>query len=100
MVCIPVSFFPRIPKSALCTTDKGANVVAATNSKCQINNYYCACYHLSTSINIGWERFCEENTELHSLNECVDCLEKCVKKSGGIQYNLTATLKSCGKARP
>ena len=79
-----------------CTTDKGANMVAATNSKCHIN---CACL-FSTSINTGWERSCGESTELHSLNECADCLVKFVKKSGGIQYNLPATLKSGGKTQP
>jgi len=34
------------------------------------------------------------------LNECTDCLVKFVMKSGGIQYNLPATLKSGGKTRP
>jgi len=77
-----------------CTTDKGANMVAATNSKCHIN---CACHRLSTSINTGWERSRGESTELYSLNECADCLVKFVKKSDGIQYNLPATLKSGGK---
>jgi len=41
-----------------------------------------------------------ESTELYSLNECADCLVKFVKKSGEIQYNLPATLKSDGKTRP
>jgi len=72
-------------------------MVAATNSKCHIN---CACHHLSTSINTGWERSYGESPELYSLNECADCLVKFVKKSGGIQYNLPATLKSGGKTRP
>ena len=81
-------------ESVPCTTDKGANMVAATNSKCHIN---CAFHCLSTSINTGWERSCEENTELCSLNKCADCLVKFVKKSVGIQYNLPATLKSDGK---
>ena len=33
-----------------CTTDKGANIVAATHSKCHIN---CLCHRLSTSTNTG-----------------------------------------------
>ena len=80
-----------------CTTDKGANMVAATHSKCHIN---CACHRLSTSINTGWEISCDQSVELNSLNECADSLVKFVKKSGGIQYNLPATLKSGGKTRP
>jgi len=40
------------------------------------------------------------STELYSLNECTDCLVKFVKKSGGVQYNLPATLKSGGKTQP
>ena len=80
-----------------CTTDKGANMVAATHSKCHIN---CACHRLSTSINAGWEISCDQSVELNSLNECADNLVKFVKKSGGIQYNLPATLKSGGKTRP
>ena len=79
-----------------CTTDKGANMLAVTHSKCHIN---CACHRLSTSINTGWEISCDQNVELNSLNECADGLVKFVKKSGGIQY-LPATLKSGGKTRP
>ena len=37
---------------------------------------------------------------MYSLNECADCLVKFVKKSGGIQYNLPATLRSGGKTQP
>ena len=47
-----------------CTTDKDANMVAATHSKCHIN---CACHRLSTSINTGWEVSCEQSDDLQSL---------------------------------
>ena len=80
-----------------CTTDKGANIVAATNSKCHVN---CACHRLLTSINTAWEKACEESNDFCLLNECADNLVKFVKKSGGLQYNLPATLKSGGKTRP
>ena len=56
-----------------CTTDKGANMVAATHSKCHIN---CACHCLSTAINAGWEISCELCVDLKSLNECADSLIK------------------------
>ena len=65
-----------------CTTDKGPNMILATHSKCHIN---CACNHLSTSINIGWEICCEQSDDLQSLNENTDNLVKFVKKSGDIQ---------------
>ena len=71
-------------------------MVAATNSKCHVN---CACHRLSTSINTAWEKACEESNYLCSLNECADNLVKFVKKSGGFQCNLLATLKSGGKTR-
>ena len=44
-----------------CTTDKGANMVATTHSKCPIN---CACHPLFTSINTGWEISCEQSDDL------------------------------------
>ena len=34
------------------TTDKGANIVAATSQKQQLN---CACYHLNTAQEKAWE---------------------------------------------
>jgi len=80
-----------------CTTDKGSNMVAATKSKCHVN---CACHRLSTSINTAWEASCAEIEELKELDDCSNSLVKFVKKSGGIQYNLPATLKSGGKTRP
>ena len=67
-------------ESVPCTTDKGSNMVAATNSKCHVN---CACHRLSTSINTGWEQACEDSNELCSLNEYADNLVKFVKKSDG-----------------
>ena len=54
-----------------CTTDKDANMVAATQSKCHIN---CACHRLSTSINTEWEISCEQSDDLQSLNENADNL--------------------------
>lgn len=80
-----------------CTTEKGANMVAATQSKCHIN---CSCHHLYTTINTRWEISCELSIELKSLNECTDSLIKTVKESGGIQYNLPASLKSGQKTHP
>ena len=74
-----------------CTTDKGANMIAATHSKYHI---ICACHRLSTAINTGWEICCELSIELKSLNKCADSLVKFVKKSGGIKYYLLASLKS------
>ena len=43
---------------------------------------------------------CEQSDDLQCLNESTDSLVKFVKKSGGIQYNLPATLKSGGKTHP
>ena len=37
---------------------------------------------------------------MYSLDDSADRLVKFAKKSGGIQYNLPATLKSGGKTRP
>ena len=80
-----------------CTTDKGSNMVAATKSKCHVN---CAFHCSSTSINTAWDASCAESQELKELDDCANSLVKFVKKSGGIQYNLPATLKAGGKTRP
>ena len=80
-----------------CTTDKGSNMLAATSFKCHVT---CACHRLSTSINTAWEAATEECDELAVLDTSSNNLVKFVKKSGGIQYNLPATLKSGGKTRP
>ena len=85
------------PENTQCTTDKGSNMVAATKSKCHVN---CACHRLSTSINTAWDSSCEESLELKELDDYANGLVKFVKKSGGIQYNLPATLKAGGKTRP
>ena len=77
---------------------KGSNMVAATKSKCHVN---CACHLiLSTSINTAWDASCAESQELKELDDCANSLVKFVKISGGIQYNLPATLKAGGKTRP
>ena len=78
-------------------TDKGSNMVAATKSKCHVN---CACHRLSTSINTAWDTSCTQCVELKELDNCVNSLVKFVKKSGGIQYNIPATLKAGGKTQP
>ena len=80
-----------------CTTEKGSNTLAATSFKCHVT---CACHRLSTSINTAWEAATEECDELAVLDTSSNNLVKFVKKSGGIQYNLPATLKSGGKTRP
>ena len=71
--------------------------VAATKSKCHVN---CAYHCLSTSINTVWDASCAQNEDLKELDDCANSLVKFVKKSGGIQYNLPATLKAGGKTRP
>jgi len=80
-----------------CTTDKRSNMLAATKCKCHIS---CACHSLSTSINSVWEAAVAEYEELCSLDTNSNKLVKFVKKSGGIQYNLPATLKSGRKTQP
>ena len=77
-----------------CTTDKGSNLVAAPKSNCHIN---CAFHHLSTAINTAWDVSCAQIEELKELDDCSNSLVKFVKKSCGIQYNLSATLKAGGK---
>ena len=77
-----------------CTTDKGFDMLAATSFKCHVT---CACHRLSTSINTAWEAATRESEELAVLDTNSNNLVKFVKKSGGIQYNLPATLKSGGK---
>jgi len=74
-----------------CTTDKESNIVAATKSKCHVN---CAYHCLSTSINTAWDASCVQSEELRELDDCSNSLVKFVKKFGGIQYNLPATLKA------
>ena len=66
----------------------------ATSFKCHVT---CACHRLSTSINTAWEAATRESDELAVLDTNSNNLVKFVKKSGGIQYNLPATLKSGGK---
>lgn len=80
-----------------CTTDKGANMVAAASTKCHV---ICACHHLSTSINTAWEKSIEECDDIACLDTSTNNLVKFAKKSGGIQYNLPASLKSGSKTRP
>ena len=67
--------------------------------KLQVSNVTSS-HRLSTSINTAWEAATEECDELAVLDTSSNNLVKFVKKSGGIQYNLPATLKSCGKTRP
>ena len=48
---------------------------------------------MSSFVNINWDSSCEESLELKELDDYANGLVKFVKKSGGIQYNLPATLK-------
>ena len=60
----------------------------------------CARYRLFTSVNTAWEAATKESDELSVLDTSSNNLVKFVKKSGSIQYNLPATLKSGQKTRP
>ena len=77
-----------------CTTNKGSNMVVATKCKCHANR---VCHRLSTSINTTYDALCVQSEELRELDDCANSLVKFVKKSGGIQYNLPASLKAGGK---
>jgi len=55
---------------------------------------------LSTAINTAWEAAIKESDELAVLDTSSNSVVKFVKKSGGIQYNLPAALKSGGKTQP
>ena len=51
-------------------------------------------------LNTAWDTSCTQCVELKELDDCVNSLVKFVKKSGGIQYNIPATLKAGSKTRP
>lgn len=79
------------------TTDKGANIVAATQQATRID---CACHRLSTAINTAWVNAKAKSPELSALDENVNNLVRFVKKSANIQHQLPSTLKSGGTTRP
>lgn len=65
-----------------CTTDKVANIIAATASKTHID---CACHRLNTSIDTAWKKALSRNTDLHQLDSFCHDLVKYVNQSSGIQ---------------
>ncbi|KAI6653454.1 hypothetical protein LOD99_3673 [Oopsacas minuta] len=78
------------PANTPVTTDKGANMVAATAQKIRID---CACHRINTAIKTGWERAMMENEELDQLHDDVNKAVTFAKKSSGIQSELPISLK-------
>lgn len=79
------------------TTDKGSNIVAATQQHTRID---CACHRLSTAISKAWETTKTNCQDLSTLDENVNHLIRFVKKSSNIQHQLPCTLKTGGTTRP
>ena len=80
-----------------CTTDRGANIVAATNELTHID---CLCHRINTIIDVGWSNACKEDFELKSLNQHAHELVTFVLHSSGIQSQLPCSLKHGGVTRP
>ncbi|KAI6657846.1 hypothetical protein LOD99_588 [Oopsacas minuta] len=85
------------PANTPVTTDKGANMVAATAQKIRID---CGCHRINTAIKTGWERAMMENEELDQLHDDVNKAVTFAKKSSGILSELPISLKKGGKIRP
>ena len=84
-------------EQTLCTiqnTDKSSNMSVATNCKCHIYNK-CACHHFfSTCATNAWKASLKQSEELTCLDTISKTLMKSVEKSGGIHYDLPASLKN------
>jgi len=80
-----------------CTTDKGANVVAATATKTHVD---CSCHRLNTSVDTAWKRIMSKDVEFHQLDSFCHDLVKYANQASGIQSNLPTSLKHGGETRP
>lgn len=85
------------PETVPVTTDKGSNVVAATAHKIRVD---CACHRLHTAIECAWNNCKTACSSLEELDENCRKLVQYVKKTTGIQSQLTITLKQGGATRP
>ena len=85
------------PDTVAVTTDKGANIVAATAQKIRVD---CACHRLHTAIEIAWKTSKECSSSLTDLDEQCHKLVQYVKKTNSIQSQLSITLKQGGVTRP
>ena len=81
------------PDTVAVTTDKGANIVAATAQKIRVD---CACHRLHTAIEIAWKTSKECSSSLTDLDEQCHKLVQYVKKTKSIQSQLSITLKQGG----
>jgi hypothetical protein len=80
-----------------CTTDKGANIVAATAAKTHID---CSCHRLNTSVDTAWKRILSLDAEFRQLDSFCHELVKYVNQASGIQSQLPTSLKHGGQTRP
>ena len=78
------------PANTPVTTDKGANIVAATVQKIRLD---FTCHRSNTEIQTGWERAMMEIDELDQLYYNVNKAVTFAKKSSGIQSELPISLK-------
>ena len=80
-----------------CTTDKDANIIAATSDKTHVD---CLCHRLNTVIDSAWKAILQQDEELMHLDQFCHELIRFVNHSSGIQSNLPTTLKYGGLTLP
>jgi len=80
-----------------CTTDKGANIVAATATKTHVD---CSCHRLNTSVDTAWKKILTMDAELRQLDSFCHDLVRYVNQASGIQSLLPTSLKHGGETRP
>jgi hypothetical protein len=80
-----------------CTTDKGANIIAATGTKTHVD---CSCHRLNTSVDTAWKQILSTDAEFRQLDSFCHDLVRYANQASGIQSNLPTTLKHGGETRP